>query len=319
MTRAEQPAHLMPLATPVLRTASVSLCPDTSAAVWEQILASPAAVNCFRQASATWRRYLETKLQLPLVLRSFGSVAAVAPFRRVHTLNATDCEWLDSDGLSLLPATLPALQRVDISGCIRAGCIRAMVEGFGSRLLAFAQDVTPKHSTTVVTDVTIESLAASPALQSLSLTLGREVRQPRALEKLTGHRTLQSLALNFLEPNSSADFRGPFGLPLWLPELRHLHLKTSPGRLQGFQWPQGPAAAVAFSTRLRDNSHQSESRFPKIESLTIDDHTAIMQSGLKTQFVFSMACAFLIPITVNHVGTASDIDEALPWVCKLFH
>ena len=136
--------------------------------------------------------------------------------------------------------------------------------------------------------------------------------EPSTLVLLSDHRTLQSLSIFFCggreQPPAAPHTKN---LPLVLPELRHLHIKT--GEQPAFWWPQTPLEAVQFSV----GSYSSrQSRFPKIESIAIDDHAATQ--GLKAQFVYSMACAFLVPITVNHVGAASDIDEVLPWVCKAF-
>lgn len=146
-----------------------------------------------------------------------------------------------------------------------------------------------------------------PALTNLVLC----VRKPSTLVPLSDHRTLQSLSIFFFGGRDSQLPEVTTQLPLVLPELRHLHIKT--GEQPAFWWPQDPLEAVLFSV---PSIPSQQSRFPKIESITIDDH-AVTQ-GLKAQFVYSMAGAFLVPITVNHVGAASDIDEVLPWICTLF-
>lgn len=292
---------------PTIRSAGISLCPDTSDAVWQHILMNPAAVNGAQKACAAWRHHLKAHLQLPLVLRSFASIDAVATFRCVHTLDAKDVEWLDSDGVGLLPATMPALQRVDLSGCVHVSSIgvKRLVKGLGARLLEFRQDVTPKHNLCkdmVVTEATLKAIAAAPNLQTLSLTLGSKVKS--GLEHLTGNKSLQTLSLFF-------EGFTPLALPHQLPALRHLNIKT--GTFSRFPWPQNVFQCVDFCC-----INGRDSRFPNIQTVTIDDAIGRPSGntrGLRGEFVYGMACGFLCPITVKRVGTASDITEELPWTC----
>ena len=116
------------------------------------------------------------------------------------------------------------------------------------RLRGFRQDRTRRHNRCAeikANESTIKAAAASPVLESLSLTLGSKVKQ--GLEVLDGNTSLKTLAI-FMEGFTALN------LPAKLPELKVLRIKTS--EWAGFDWlPQRFARCD----------------YPKLEEIVIDD------------------------------------------------
>ena len=124
------------------------------------------------------------------------------------------------------------------------------------RLRGFRQDRTRRHNRCAeikANESTIKAAAASPVLESLSLTLGSKVKQ--GLEVLDGNTSLKTLAI-FMEGFTALE------LPAKLPELKVLRLKVT--QFSAFNW------------RGHRFVHLD---YPKLEEIVFEDSTKPNQFG----------------------------------------
>lgn len=278
-------------APPRLTGGGVTLDNDAAALVWKHLCVSPAVLQRVSRVSKEWREYVVATFDHELDLaalctdhhrcyansarRSNREVATLfvqmarrlSPFRSVRAIKAHDFAWMTDDALRTIAAAkeppLSMITSVDVSGCtgVTSLGVKALVKT--GRLRSFRQDVTPRHyprhedgevrldEHIKVSEATIKAAAASPVLESLSLTLGSRVTCKQGLEVLSGNTSLTTLAL-FMEGSSEA-----LALPAHLPELKVLRIKVT--QFSAFNWMRNRF------TRLD---------YPKLEEIILEDGTS---------------------------------------------
>jgi hypothetical protein len=235
---------------------------DTTNHVWQFILKDQQALASAALVSKEWHTYATRMYTGSLNLSAFASPAdypRLAAFVRVTGLSAYDVDWINNDHLRALPNMMPSLQKIDLSGCqsVSSVGVKAFVKAMGTRLRGFKQDSTLMHSLCKemkVTEATIKAIAAAPALEELSLTLGSGVKALHQHVPRNSLSTLRKLNVFF------AGFT-PLTLPLSLPELRELTIKTS--EWSSFYWPSPQNYAI-------ESSDFFAMHYPKLEALTIE-------------------------------------------------
>ena len=278
------PARAGTSAAPALRVTPPlgPLCEDTREHLWSCLSADLRAVRAAACLNKEWRVAAvehgaplqlsspRTRHATPVTLKSLA-----AAFPNVMRLNARDSSLNDEGLRALGSGLLPSLTSVDVSGCqsMSSVGVKALVKGLGARLKEFSQDATALHGLCKemrVTLGTIKAIAAAPALESLSLTLGSSVKS--GLNNLNGHPSLRKLSLYFegFEPPAP---------PSTLPALEELTIRV--GGWTRFHWPNTRHTNTGFIVPASLMLFWLSLDYPKLKLLVVRDQAGDNQASVE--------------------------------------
>ena len=146
-----------------------------------------------------------------------------------------------------------------------------------------------------VTLGTLKAIAAAPALESLSLTLGSSVKY--GLNNLNGHPSLRKLSLHF------EGFEPP-PLPSTLPALEELTIRV--GGWTHFHWPRrlSPNLLNTFPGTCTNMWGWQLLDYPKLKLLVVKDQAGNNQRSVEPLNEYAAR------VLANHLKARVEVREA---------